>query len=102
MSQTSLSLDRPVQMDESILNQGRPVASSHFLELTHRFLRNRTATFGAAMLVAIILVALAADVLSPYPANVMHPEDRLFAPGAKYWLGTDEYGRDILTRVIHG
>lgn len=61
---------------------------------------------GAVSLViitAIILVALLADYLAPYDPLTFHPADRLLPPGTDgYLLGTDQFGRDILSRLIHG
>lgn len=57
--------------------------------------------FGLYILV-LILVAMFAPWLSPYPPNAMDPEYRLAGPGTPYLLGTDELGRDILSRLIHG
>jgi peptide/nickel transport system permease protein len=52
--------------------------------------------------VLIFLVAALADVLAPYGYAEMHPEAMLQAPGGKYLLGTDQMGRDVLSRVIYG
>ncbi len=49
-----------------------------------------------------IVVAIFADVLSPYPFNEVHPPDRLQNLSAQYLLGTDHLGRDFLSRLIYG
>jgi ABC-type dipeptide/oligopeptide/nickel transport system permease subunit len=67
-----------------------------------RFRRNRLAVVGLALIVVLALSALLAPWLAPYdPARQSLIEKRA-KPGAKYWLGADEFGRDILSRVIYG
>ena len=50
----------------------------------------------------LILVAIFADALAPYPYWEMHLADRLQGPSAQYLLGTDQLGRDFLSRIIIG
>ena len=59
-------------------------------------------TVGAAITMVLLLVGILADFLAPYGMNESHTADRLMAPSASYWLGTDNLGRDILSRVIFG
>jgi peptide/nickel transport system permease protein len=67
-----------------------------------RFFRNRLAVIGLALVVVLVLTALLAPWLAPRdPARQSLMEKRA-QPGAKYWLGADEFGRDILSRVIYG
>src|SRR5262245_66388166 len=67
-----------------------------------RFMRNRLAVVGLALIVVLALSAALAPWLAPYdPARQSLIEKRA-KPGAKYWLGADEFGRDILSRVIYG
>jgi peptide/nickel transport system permease protein len=56
----------------------------------------------AALLVIIVLTAIFADVLSPYDPLATQPEIRLAAPSWDHPFGTDDIGRDVLSRVIHG
>lgn len=67
-----------------------------------RLRRSHTAMFGMGVAVIVFAVAALADVIAPYGYADMHPEDMLQAPGWTYWLGTDQMGRDVLSRVIHG
>ncbi len=67
-----------------------------------RFCRNRLAVLGLALIVVLALSALLAPWLAPYdPARQSLIEKRA-KPGGKYWLGADEFGRDIFSRVIYG
>lgn len=63
--------------------------------------RKPLGAWGAVTLLILILAAILAEHISPYSAYEMS-DDRFAAPGAKYLLGTDEYGRDVLSRVILG
>jgi peptide/nickel transport system permease protein len=60
---------------------------------------------GAVMSLLIVLVALFAPLLAPYPADAgsaTHPFIVLHPPSAQHWFGTDNVGRDVLSRVIYG
>ncbi len=68
-----------------------------------RFLRgNRLASYGAALLAIIFLALLFGPMLSPYEPTRLNIIDALARPSAAHWLGTDAFGRDVLTRVLHG
>ena len=54
------------------------------------------------IILILILVAIFADVLAPYPYTEMHLADRFQGPSARYLLGTDQIGRDFLSRIIYG
>ncbi len=64
--------------------------------------RNKGALIGAGILLFFIITSALAPVISPYPVNEMNFEESLKGPSASHWLGTDEFGRDILTRMLHG
>ncbi len=58
--------------------------------------------FGMAVVVLMIVLAVFADVLSPYDPEANAFEYMLTPPNLDYWMGTDQFGRDILTRIIYG
>lgn len=64
--------------------------------------RNKFALAGAFFLVAIGAIALLAPVISPHSPTQQSLMDRLQPPSADHWLGTDELGRDELSRLIYG
>ena len=66
------------------------------------FLRNRAAVAGALVVLAFVVLALLAPVLAPYDPLKTNFLLIRKAPSAAHWLGTDELGRDILSRLIHG
>ncbi len=57
---------------------------------------------GFIMVASVILVALFADVIAPYPFDMAHPQDILKAPCGQYLFGTDNMGRDLFSRIIYG
>jgi peptide/nickel transport system permease protein len=69
---------------------------------TRRFLRNRIGVSGAAIVLVTLAVAILAPLIAPYGPEETHPNWKLFAPNEYFLLGTDEFGRDILSRIIFG
>jgi peptide/nickel transport system permease protein len=67
-----------------------------------RFLRYRSSQIGLFLVVLYVVVAVFAPLIAPYSPIDQHAKDRLQEPTAKYLLGTDEFGRDILSRLMHG
>jgi peptide/nickel transport system permease protein len=64
--------------------------------------RNRLATAGVAMVVVFVIFALFAPWIAPRDPRTIDLPSRLQPPSAAHWFGTDELGRDILSRVIYG
>jgi len=72
-----------------------------------RVKRNRVALIGLAVVLVVIGVALLAPWIAPYDpavqfADGLSPEGRPLPPSARFWLGTDLLGRDLLSRLIYG
>jgi ABC-type dipeptide/oligopeptide/nickel transport system permease subunit len=67
-----------------------------------KFLRNPRAVAGATIAGLFVLAAILAPLIAPYNPSQTNFLALRQAPSAMYWLGTDEIGRDILSRVIHG
>jgi len=59
-------------------------------------------TAGGVIALLVVLVALAAPLLAPYPPDAIHPEMALQAPSLHHLFGTDQVGRDVFSRVIYG
>jgi peptide/nickel transport system permease protein len=57
---------------------------------------------GSIALGAIVVLAVLGPYVVPYPYDEIHARDRLQAPSRTYWLGTDELGRDVLSRTLEG
>jgi peptide/nickel transport system permease protein len=71
-------------------------------QTSRRLKRSNTAVFGLVVVVVLILVATFADVLAPYSATDTNPNEMFQMPNSKHLLGTDQLGRDMLSRVIYG
>ena len=67
-----------------------------------RLRRNPTALIGLVIVVTYLLLALLGEWLAPYTYTEQHLSDALQPPSVRYWFGTDQFGRDILSRVIVG
>ncbi|MEK6647426.1 MAG: peptide ABC transporter permease, partial [Candidatus Firestonebacteria bacterium] len=67
-----------------------------------KFKNNKLALSGGIIIVFLILLAVFAPVISPYSPNDQNLSERLLSPGQKHLLGTDELGRDVLSRIIWG
>src|SRR4051794_30774154 len=64
--------------------------------------RNPRMVIGGALVIAWLLIAILAPFIAPYDPIKVIPSDSLIPPGAKHWLGTDDLGRDVLSRVMWG
>jgi peptide/nickel transport system permease protein len=65
------------------------------------FSRNRLSWVGLALIALIVLAAIAAPLIAPYDPLEQDIVARLNPPSAEHWLGTDTYGRDVLSRMIY-
>ncbi len=68
---------------------------------THRFRANPTSWLGIVLIVAVILAAVLAPHISSFDPLEQSVGDRLMAPSAEHFLGTDSFGRDVLSRLLH-
>lgn len=85
---------KPQKLDES---------QSSTPSLFARLLRDRSGVVGLFFVLAfIILGLLGLFEITPYPVLEQHRIDRLQAPSSTYWLGTDQFGRDTLSRIMKG
>ena len=71
-------------------------------EVSRRLLRNPLAALGLAILLLLIVCAAFAPWIAPYSPVGQDLDARLMPPSAAHWMGTDELGRDIFSRVVHG
>jgi ABC-type dipeptide/oligopeptide/nickel transport system permease subunit len=67
-----------------------------------RLRRDHAAMLGAACLLVLVLGAVAAPLVAPYEPTKVTMRERLQTPSARHLLGTDQFGRDILSRIVHG
>jgi len=64
--------------------------------------RRKTGLAGLVILVALVLTGVLAPYIAPYDPMYIRPSDRLRAPDSRHFFGTDNFGRDILSRVMYG
>ena len=92
------------------MNETMPVSSSRVIRVREspswQFLRrlwgNRLAVTGFSLLFLILFAAVFAGILSSYDPLTMIVADRMKSPSATHLMGTDNFGRDIFSRVLHG
>jgi peptide/nickel transport system permease protein len=87
----------------------RPVARPQALPRHHawgaicKFIRTKPlGAAGAAIIVLMALTAVCADLIAPYDVYEINQQLQFTPPSLAHWLGTDEFGRDVLSRIIYG
>ncbi|WP_277586739.1 ABC transporter permease [Psychrobacillus antarcticus] len=68
----------------------------------NKIMKNKGAIIGSVILLFFIITSALAPIIAPYPVNEMNFDDSLQGPSLEHWLGTDEFGRDIWTRMLYG
>lgn len=96
MSQTSI---QPPTIN-TVVEENKKTNS--FLEFYKSLSKNKAALAGLIIVIFFILMALLAPVIAPYDPVKMEPANKLQTPSAEHWLGTDDKGRDILSRIMYG
>ena len=87
----------------AIVTENKRRKSHPYREIWRQYKKNKAAMIGLVILVVILLIALGADLIVPYEKVISQSgAQRLQPPSAAHWFGTDEYGRDLFARVIHG
>jgi len=75
---------------------------NQLFEVLKRLSRNKSATAGMIIFFLIVLMAIFGDLLAPYDFAAVNPAEANMAPCAAHWFGTDNMGRDILSRILVG
>lgn len=71
-------------------------------EIWRRFRKSKTAMLGLCLLIFVLCIAIFADVITPYENAISQSANRLDGPSAAHIFGTDELGRDLFARIVHG
>jgi peptide/nickel transport system permease protein len=83
-------------------NLGKPERTSRRFVFLRRSRQNKLVLVGGFIVLLIVLAAIFAPLLSPYSPYEQHNVDQLQSPNSTYLLGSDDFGRDILSRVLYG
>ncbi|WP_317951324.1 ABC transporter permease, partial [Rossellomorea marisflavi] len=75
---------------------------SPWKEAWKSFRKNKIALIGLFIVLFFVILAIAAPLIAPQGINEQNLAKRLQAPSSEHWFGTDDFGRDILSRIIHG
>ncbi len=89
----------PVVVDLYALPPARPWYTDVWLRMLRR---KPLGTIGGVIVLVMLLAAVLADVLTPYGFSQTSLRERFIAMSAEHWLGTDQLGRDVLTRILYG
>jgi ABC-type dipeptide/oligopeptide/nickel transport system permease subunit len=84
-------------LDPEILQERNPR-----VETWRRFAKYRPALFGLGFIVLLVICAIFAAWIAPYDPDAVNTKLRGASPSAEHWLGNDDIGRDILSRIIYG
>ncbi|MDO8526509.1 MAG: ABC transporter permease [Deltaproteobacteria bacterium] len=75
---------------------------SYWSQVWQQYRRSNLAMIALALVVFLFAVALTAQWIAPYAPDAYDLDQILVPPGHAHWLGTDDIGRDVLTRIIYG
>lgn len=91
-------------MDQYTTSMSEYKKQSQWKEIWRRLRRNKSAMAGLIVIILICLMAIFADVLADYDTQAIAQNiaQKLQKPSAEHWFGTDEFGRDIFARCVHG
>ena len=90
-------------MQNAVRAPSERVASLLKSRTVSQLLRNKSAVAGLVITSIMVAVTLAVALAwLPFPPTEQHPADRLIGPSTGYWMGTDQFGRDIASRVMAG
>ncbi|MEH7732639.1 MULTISPECIES: ABC transporter permease [Bacillus] len=77
-------------------------SQSLILESMKLFFQHKLAFIGSVIVFLFLILAIFAPLIAPFGINEQSLGERFSAPSAAHWFGTDDFGRDIFSRVVHG
>lgn len=77
-------------------------ANTLWRDAGRRLIRHKLAMFGASVLLVVVVMGIFGPGITPYDPNGMDFGDRFAIPSMEHWMGTDDFGRDIFSRIIIG
>jgi peptide/nickel transport system permease protein len=81
---------------------GGMTRQTQFGNIRRRFLRNKLALIGLVMITIVFLTAIFAPIVATHPPKAQDLTITLQTPSSEHWLGTDELGRDVFSRIVYG
>lgn len=89
-----------MKTEVEVVSRAEKAVSIH--PIWYKFRKNKMIWIGLTILSLIIISSLLAPILTPYDPTKINVVDKFQAPSEKHWFGTDEVGRDILSRILYG
>ena len=96
------NLGQELAKEEFIVQEVLPKPQSKVKEFTKKFLKRKTAVISLIFIIALVIVAILAPYIVPYDAQAADYNSLLQPPSAAHWWGTDEFGRDVFSRLMVG
>lgn len=93
-----MSKEKPLIVTQTIDHPRQSVFGSFFSV----FLENKAAVVGGLIILFYIFIAVFAPILAPYHPHEINLDNKLMSPSMEHWMGTDDKGRDILSRILYG
>lgn len=90
--------EKPLLVTQTIDHPRQSVFGSFFSV----FMENKAAVVGGLIILFYIFIAVFAPVLAPYHPHEINLDNKLIPPSTEHWMGTDDKGRDILSRILYG
>lgn len=94
--------EKKVPAPEQFMEEPATQAQSKTKEFIKKFLKRKTAVAAAVVVILLVLMALIGPIVAPYSPDEPDYDNLLAAPSASHVMGTDEYGRDVLSRLLAG
>lgn len=98
----TVSLDSPLSGGAGEGRQRLQRAAARAVGFIGKMARNPLTAIGGGIIFLLLVVAIFAPLIAPYNPLVQDLNSALVAPNAQHWFGTDEFGRDIFSRLQHG
>ncbi|MEE9516548.1 MAG: ABC transporter permease [Candidatus Adiutricales bacterium] len=97
-----MSNARVEEKQNEVLEEERRISQVGFKALVRTLLKHKLSRFGLIVIFLLILMAVLAPVIAPYHPNDQDLYQVLKGPSKEHWLGTDNVGRDLLSRILYG
>jgi peptide/nickel transport system permease protein len=99
MIETAVIQNKTNTLDRKVLKDNR---KEQRRVLFKRFITNKLALFGGVIVLIVVIIAVLAPLLAPYDPFIMDPDNTTAVLSRQHLLGTDEFGRDTLSRILFG